>query len=131
MFKYIKQINEYSDNRDRYTKFKTQELDFIEFQENKEFYNEYKKVKEGFDQYKKVIGDGTTPFFMMYASDIDQEGNITFNYDFNPDFIILLRQQGMQGINDLEVLESYLHLIFSQTYFTSMLTKEKEEDKTK
>lgn len=131
MFKFIKAIKEYNANKQKYLAYKGNELDYMNYDANKEAFSEFMASKESFDEYKKAIGTGKKPFFMMYASDIDHEGNVSFNYDFNPDFITLLRQQGIQGINDIEVLEAYLHLIFSQNYFATLFNntqKEKEKE---
>lgn len=130
MFKLFKAAQEYSDNKPRFIEFKKNELEFIDFQNNYDDFQTFLQYKDAFDKYKEVIGEGNKPFFLMYASDVDRDGNITFNYDFNPDFIVLLQQQGIQGIHEIEVIEAYLHLIFSQQYFSTMLSK-KEEEKDK
>lgn len=129
MFKILKNAKEFADNKDKYQEFRKNQLEFFEFIDNRADFDEYLKFKDAFAKYRSVVGDGTTPFFMMYAADIDLAGNITFNYDFNPDFIQLLKQQGMHGIEDIEILEEYLHVIYSQNYFAEMFAKAaKQED---
>jgi hypothetical protein len=127
-------LEDFTENESEFKKFKTvrDELDryladsdsFKEYEEKKEKFKQFIEWEEPFDSYKNAVGVANRPFFLMYASDIDQEGNVTFSYDFSPEFIQLLKQQGIQGIEDLEVVEAYLHYIFSQNYFSEMLRKE-------
>jgi hypothetical protein len=131
------QLEEFIDNETDFKKFKTvrDEVDgylvnresFKDFETKREKFDQFVKVEEQFESYKNAVGDNNRPFFLMYASDIDNEGNVTFSYDFSPEFIQLLKMQGIQGIEDLEIVEAYLHYIFSQNYFSEMLRKEAQK----
>jgi hypothetical protein len=157
MFKIFKDLKEYKAKKTAFDRFRSKELHLDEFIDNETDFKKYKTVRdeidgyiekkesfkvyestqekfekfltmeEQFDSYKRAVGDTNRPFFLMYASDIDEEGNVSFSYDFSPEFVQLLKIQGIPGIEDLEVVEAYLHYIFSQNYFSEMLHKESQK----
>jgi hypothetical protein len=157
MFKFLKELKEYKTNKvdyerflskqsalleyelekGQYETFKQEQLEFekyksiqdrvAQYMEKNEAFDDFLTYGESFRSYKAAVGDTNQPFFLMYASDIDAEGNVAFSYDFSPEFAELLRRQGIQGIEDLEVIEAYLHFIFSQNYFSEMFKKDDEK----
>lgn len=127
---YKQLIAEYKRLQPQFHNFLASQVEYGKFLENQSEFDNYLELQDDFVKYANAIGDGTRPFFLMYASEIDREGNISLNYDFDQKFVDLLRQQGINGIGDLDVVEAYLHYIFSQNYFTEMLIKTaKDEDK--
>lgn len=112
---YLKELNSYILNKESFLTFK----DHVE---------DYLKYEESFKQYAEAVGNDR-PFFLMYAADIDPEGNVTFKYDFDDSFIKLLRNQGITGIDDIEIIEIFLYNIMKINYYQNMIDKSNKEAK--
>lgn len=132
MFKKIKtfinNLNEYNANKESFKSYKKNQLDFIQYDSLKEEFKYFVKYQEDFKKYISVVNKKEGDYFLMYASEIDEVGNVEFNYDFSPEFVMKLRAGGIQGIEDIEVIEIYLHMVFKAQYLNDYINNAMQED---
>jgi hypothetical protein len=75
-----------------------------------------KMIKDFFAFRKREkIQNSAEPYFTMNALEMGDDG-IKVEMDWNNAFIKDLRDKGYPGINDEQVIEGYMHLIFQRAY---------------